>query len=161
MSWAVEKDYNKKQHQSPTHKSYKDIGTRKKADVSVLQKMRAANLSQSFKTLILSEYMQAPSEMNWSSCVTGDNTWSWRRGFVWSDIKVTAGGDIGEDTSVWVLCQMNNAIGQRISDVPSVRVGQCRSCVIRRCCVACVHRKKRELWRTCTVTEIGFKEINE
>lgn len=44
VSYTVDKDYNKKQHQSPTRKSYKHIWTSKKADVSVLQKMRAANL---------------------------------------------------------------------------------------------------------------------
>lgn len=74
VSDTVNKDYNKKRHQSPTRKSYKHIWTSKKADVSVLQKMRAANLSQSFKTLILSEHKQVPAEMNWSPCVTGDST---------------------------------------------------------------------------------------
>ena len=63
------------------------------------------------------------------------NTWRWRRGLVWSDHKVTAGGDIGEDASVWVLCQMNNAIGRGISDVPSVWAGQRRSCVTHGRCV--------------------------
>ena len=33
------------------------------------------------------------------------------------------------DASVWVLCQMNNAIGRGISDAPSVWAGQRRSCV--------------------------------
>lgn len=55
VSYTVDKDYNKKQHQFPTHTSYKHIWTSEKADVSVLQKMRAANLNQWFKTLILSE----------------------------------------------------------------------------------------------------------
>lgn len=34
--------------------------------------------------------------------------------------KVAAGGDAAKNVSVWVLCQVNNAIGQAISDVPSV-----------------------------------------
>lgn len=35
------------------------------------------------------------------------------------DRGVAAGKDIGENASVWVLCQMNNAIGRGRSDAPS------------------------------------------
>lgn len=34
--------------------------------------------------------------------------------------RVAAGGDAAESVSGWVLCQVNNAIGRAISDVPSV-----------------------------------------
>lgn len=50
---------------------------------------------------------------------------------------MTAGGDIGADASVCVLCQVNNAIGSGISDVPSVWDGQFRSCVTHGHCVLC------------------------
>lgn len=36
------------------------------------------------------------------------------------DCKVMAGWDAAENVSVWVLCQVNNAIGRAISDEPSV-----------------------------------------
>lgn len=63
------------------------------------------------------------------------------------DHKVTAGGDIVEEASVWVLCQMNNAIGRGISSVPSVWAGQHRSCVTHGRCVLCC------------VTEASDKEL--
>lgn len=46
--YTEDMDYNIKQHQSPSHKSYKHIRTSKEEDVSVLQKMRAANLTNLF-----------------------------------------------------------------------------------------------------------------
>lgn len=36
------------------------------------------------------------------------------------DRKVTTGRDAAEDVSVWVLCQVNNAIGRVASHMPSV-----------------------------------------
>ena len=69
-----------------------------------------------------------------------DRTGGGGGGFVWSDHKVTAGRDIGEDASVWVLCQMNNAIGRGISDVPSVWVGPRKDHVWRMPAEWCVRR---------------------
>lgn len=56
VSYTGDMEYSKCLHQFPTHTSYKHIWTSEKADVSVLQKMRAANLNQSFKTPILSQW---------------------------------------------------------------------------------------------------------
>lgn len=36
------------------------------------------------------------------------------------DCLVTTGVDAAEDVSVWVLCQVNNAIGRAVSHMPSV-----------------------------------------
>lgn len=70
-------------------------------------------------------------ELSGSPSRTGDGG----GGLVRSGHKVTAGGDIGEDASVWVLYQVNNAIGRGISAVPSVWAGQHGSCVTHGCCV--------------------------
>lgn len=73
-----------------------------------------------FKTLILSEHKHSwPDLLASQETKHGDGR---GRG---------AGGDVGEQASVWVLCQKNNAIGRGISDVPSVRVGRHSSCVPR------------------------------
>lgn len=136
----VDKDYNKKQHQSPTRKSYKHIWTSKKADVSVLQKMRAANLNQSFKTLISSHWKELISSHHRRRTAHGD-------GGGGSCDLIISDGRRGY-ASVWVLCQMNNAIGRGISVVPSVWAGQGRSCVTHGCCVLCSQKWEK---RNCDV----------